>query len=92
MDHNHLNNFSRGSPKDHLCEIISKLDEAFRSCHLSELLTDGRRTPDKDQSQKLTLSLCDRCAKNMWAYPAKNVQTRDSKHTYFFIWPYIQKA
>ena len=42
MDQNHLNNFGRGSPKDHLCEIISKLDLGFRRCHLSQLLTDGR--------------------------------------------------
>ena len=52
MDQNHLNNFGRGPPKDHLWEIISKLDKGFRrSCHLSQLLTDdnvddadGRRT------------------------------------------------
>ena len=24
-----LNNFGRGPPKDHLCEIISKLDQGF---------------------------------------------------------------
>ena len=45
MDQNHLNTFGRGPPKDHLCEIISKLDQGFRrSCHLSQLLTDGRQT------------------------------------------------
>ena len=25
--------------------------------------------------------------KNMWAYPTKDFQTRNPKHTYFFIWP-----
>ena len=33
--------FVRGPPKDHLCEIVSKLDKGFRSCHLSQLLMDG---------------------------------------------------
>ena len=43
-DKNHLNNFARGPPKDHLCEIILKLDRRFRrSCHLSQLLTDDVR-------------------------------------------------
>ena len=42
MDQNHLNNFGRGPPKDHLCEIISKLDQGFRrSCRLSQLFTDN---------------------------------------------------
>ena len=41
MKWNDLNNFGRGPPKDHLCEIISKLDKGFRRrCHLSQLLTD----------------------------------------------------
>ena len=40
-DQNRSNNFGRGPPKDHLYEIISKLDLWFRrSCHLSKLLTD----------------------------------------------------
>ena len=44
MDHNHLNIFGRGPPKDHLCEIISKLGQGFRrSCRLSQKLMDGRR-------------------------------------------------
>ena len=65
MDQNLLNNFGRGPPKDHLCEIISKLDEGFRrSCHLSQLLTDGQTMTDEDQSQKPTLSLGVRCTKN----------------------------
>ena len=45
MDQNHLNNSGRRPPKDHLCEIISKLDQGFkRSCHQSQLLTNGRLT------------------------------------------------
>ena len=43
---------------NHLCAIILKLDQGFwRSCYLSQLLTDDdrqRRMTDKDQSQKLT--------------------------------------
>ena len=55
MDQNHLNNFGRGSPKDHLCEIILKLDQGFRrSCHLSQLFTDDDGRRDEDRSQKLT--------------------------------------
>ena len=43
MDQNHLNNFGKGPPKDHLCEIISKLGQEFkRSCQLSQKLTDVR--------------------------------------------------
>ena len=62
MDQNHLNNFGRGPPKDHLREIISKLEKGFRrSCKLSQMLTDGRRT-DEGWPQKLTLSLHDRWA------------------------------
>ena len=46
-----MNNFGRGPPKDHLCEIISKLDVGFRRiCHLSQLLTDGRRTKTDHKS------------------------------------------
>ena len=47
----YLINFGRGPPKDHLCEIISKLDQGFRrSCHLSQLLTDGQRTKTDHKS------------------------------------------
>ena len=55
---NHLNNCGREPHKDHLCEIISKLDLGFRRrCHLSQLLMDddGRKP-----ITKLTLSLSDR--------------------------------
>ena len=49
MDQNLLNNSGRGLPKVYLCEIISKLDQGFRrSCHLSQLLTDGRRRTKTD--------------------------------------------
>ena len=38
-------NLGRGSPKNHLCEIISKLGFGFRKSRcLSQLLMDGRRT------------------------------------------------
>ena len=51
-DQNHLNNFGRGPPKDHLCEITSKLDLGFRrSCHLSQLLTDRLQVAAEDQPQ-----------------------------------------
>ena len=46
-----MNHFGRGPPKDRLCEIISKLDPGFRrSCHLSQLLTDRRRTKTDHKS------------------------------------------
>ena len=46
-----MNNFGRGPPKDHLCEIISKLGQGFtRSCHLSQLLTDERQTKTDHKS------------------------------------------
>ena len=51
MDQNLLNNFGRGPPKDHLCEIILKLDQGFRrSCHLSQL----RKTNSGSSQVKLT--------------------------------------
>ena len=50
MDQNHLNNFGRVPPKDHLCEIILKLSQGLRrSCCLSQKLTDGWMT-EKDKS------------------------------------------
>ena len=46
MDQNHLNNFGRVSPKDHLCEIISKLDKgeelSFKPI-VNRRTDDGRR-------------------------------------------------
>ena len=45
MDQYHLNNFGRGPPKDHLCEISSKLGQGFRwNCRLSQKLTKGQTT------------------------------------------------
>ena len=42
-----MNNFGRGPPKDHLCEINSKLGKGFRrSCRLSQLLKDRRSRTD----------------------------------------------
>ena len=51
---NGLNNFDRGPPRDHSCEVWSKSNKRFqRRCCLKKLLTDARtdarshgRTPD----------------------------------------------
>ena len=56
---NGLNNFDRGPPRDHSCEVWSKSNKQFqRRCCLKKLLThartDGLRTPDIEGSQKLT--------------------------------------
>jgi len=57
---NGLNNFGRGPPMDHSCEVKSKSNERFqRRCCLKKLLTHGRWTSDNGPSHKLTLStLC----------------------------------
>ena len=71
---NDLNNFDRGPPRDHSCEVWSKSNKRFqRRCCLKKLLTDartdgrtddGRRTPDIEGSQKLTEHFVLRWAKN----------------------------
>jgi len=65
---NGLNNFDRGPPRHHSCEVWSKSIKWFqRRCCLKKLLTHarthgrthGRWTTDNGPSQKLTLStLC----------------------------------
>jgi len=61
---NGLNNFERGPPRDHSCEVWSKSNKWFqRRCCLKKLLTHGRThgrwTTDNGLSQKFTLStLC----------------------------------
>ena len=35
--------FGRGSPTKHSCEVWSKLDQRFKSCHLKEIVDDARR-------------------------------------------------
>jgi len=55
-NHNHLNNFGRGPPRDHFCEVWSKSNEWFqrRICLSKSLRTtdNGRgRTTDKGRSQ-----------------------------------------
>jgi len=56
---NSLNNFDRGPPRGHSCKVWSKSNKRCqRRCCLKKLLTDGRthrrRTPDIEDSQKLT--------------------------------------
>ena len=71
---NRLNNFDRGPPRDHSCEVWSKSNKRFqRRCCLKKLLTDarthaytdGRRTPDIEGSQKLTEHFVLRWAKKI---------------------------
>ena len=68
---NGLNNFDRGPPRDHSCEVWSKSNNRFqRRCSLKKLLTDGRtddgrRTPDIEGSQKLTEHFVLRWAKKV---------------------------
>ena len=66
MDKNHLNNFGRGPPKDHLCEIISKLVRGFRrSCRLSQLLKDGQtKTNHKSSPCHFVTGELKMCKKN----------------------------
>ena len=56
VEQNHL---CKGHHGDHSCEVILNLDQWFRRRrHLKKKFTDGgRRTPDEDTSQYLTLSL-----------------------------------
>jgi len=73
---NDLNNFDRGPPRNHSCEVWSKSNKRFQRCSLKKLLTDarthGRRTPDIEGSQKLTEHFVLRWAKNAW----RNWRTR----------------
>ena len=57
MDQNH---FGRGSPKDHLCEII-KIGLGVWKLSFKAIVNGWT---DEDRSLKLTLSLCDRRANN----------------------------
>ena len=56
MDRNHLNNFERGSPKEHSCEVSSNLSQWFRMrCRLKETFTDdGRRTTTDADGRRQT--------------------------------------
>ena len=67
-----LNNFDRGPPRDHSCEVWSKSNKRFqRRCSLKKLLTDARthgRTDDgrrtlKDHKSSLS-TLCSGELKN----------------------------
>jgi len=70
---NGFNNFDRGPPRDHSCEVWSKSNKRFqRRCCLKKLLTHARtdartrgwRTPDIEWSQKLTEHFVLRWANN----------------------------
>jgi len=87
---NGLNNFDRGPPRDHSCEIWSTSNKRFqrRFC-LKKLLThrrthahtDRRRTPDIEGSQKLTEHKHEhfvlRWAKNHMALMVETPHTQD---------------
>jgi len=50
---NSLNNFDRGPPRDHSCEVWSKSNKRFqRSCCLKKLLTDGRTDARTDDGRR----------------------------------------
>ena len=50
---NGLNNFDRGLPRDHSCEVWSKSNKGFqRRCCLKKLLTDGRTEARTDDGQR----------------------------------------
>ena len=73
MDRNHLNNFERGSTKDHSCEIWSKSNQWFRRRCCLKIVngrTDRRTTTtaDGEWSQYLTLSLRLRWAKKYQSF------------------------
>jgi len=72
---NRLNNFGRGPPSNHSCEVWSKSIKWFqRRCWLKKLLTHGRThgrwTTDNGPSQKLTLSTL--CSGELKIYVIKN--------------------
>ena len=83
MDRNHLNNFERGSTKDHSCEIWSKSNQWFRRRCCLKIVngrTDRRTTTttDGEWSQYLTLSLRLRWAKNV--YLTKTCFSHEQEH------------
>jgi len=47
---NHLNNFGRGPPRDHSCEVWSKSNEWFQRRRCLSKKVFGRRTTDDGQS------------------------------------------
>jgi len=50
---NGLNNFDRGPPRDHSCEVWSKSNERFqRRCCLKKLLTHGRTDGRTDDGRR----------------------------------------
>jgi len=48
---NGLNNFGRGTPRDHSSEVWSKSNERFQRRRCLSKNVDGRRTTDKGRSQ-----------------------------------------
>ena len=82
---NSFNNFDRGPPRDHSCEVWSKSNKRFqRRCCLKKLLTDGRtdaRTDDgrrtlKDHKSSLSTSCSgelktNMCVSSNWTMPRK---------------------
>ena len=75
---NGLNNFGRGTPWDHFCEVWSKFNEGFQSrSRLNEKVyahTDERRTKDCHNSSLSTL--CSGEQKRRW--PTADIMNRES--------------
>ena len=79
-----MNNFGRALPKEHPCQVSSRLAQWFRRRRcLKKLWTtdDARRTPeDIGRLQKLTMStLCSGELKIDTGSPAQTVQARSGQ-------------
>ena len=79
MDQNH---FGRGSPKDHLCEII-KIGLGVWKLYFKSIVNGWT---DEDRSLKLTLSLCDRQANN------KATGLVSDQDFFIFIYAYVNNV
>jgi len=57
---NNLNNFGRGPPRDHSCEVWSKSNERFqrRRCLSKTFTDDARRTTDKYKLKRCSNKEC----------------------------------
>jgi len=52
----HLNNFGRGPPRDHSCEVWLKSNEPFQRRRCLSKTIDGRRTTTDDGQRPVTIA------------------------------------